>query len=209
MKPSPEFPVAVLLALVVSCDPAIAAPTSEPAEPVAGQGEIKPEPLQRGELRTGEPVPRMPDWPGTNETTVDPSDLSTELQRAIKAIPVPVLIPPIGPWRDALQLIPLAPWGYSLHARRGPSKLILQASGIAKLYPGLTGERGSQPIRGGLGHLTQNEGIRSASWIERGVAYTADLECSDAQVPECSSDGGYLRLLDSLVFVAAPDGGAR
>ncbi len=211
MKSHQEFSVAVLLTLVVSCDPAVAAPESEPAKPVAiaGQGEIRPEPLQRGELRGGEPVPRVPDWPGASTTTVDPSDLSAELQRALEAIPVPVLIPPTGPWRDALRLLPLAPRGYSLHTRKDRSKLILQASGVAKLHPGLTGERGTLPIRGGLGHLTQNEGIRSASWIERGVAYTADLECSDAQAPECSSDGEYLRLLDSLVFVATENGDAR
>ena len=115
---------------------------------------------------------------------------------------MPVLLPLDNPWSEALRLIPLGDDGYSLHTRAERSKLILQASGIARLYEDLPGDRGRSKIRGLPGHLTENEGIQSASWIERGTSYTADLECGDPEADECSSDG-FLRLLDTLVFVEA------
>ena len=164
-------------------------------------------PLQRGKLLGGEPVERAPVWPaaGDPDTAAGGLELSAATRRAIQVSPVPVLLPLSDPWSEALRIIPLGDDGYSLHTRAERSKLILQASGVARLYEDLPGDRGRSQIRGLPGHLTENEGILSAAWIERGTSYTADLECGDVEADECSAEG-FLRLLDTLAFVEAPQG---
>ena len=204
---------ALVLALFAGCDSGAverskndAAPRAEQAEQ-AEQAKVHPEvatKLQRGKLLGGEPVERTPEWPvaGDPDTVVQP-ELSAQTRRAISVISAPVLLPLSDPWSGTLRVIPLGDEGYSLQARAGRSKLILQASGIARLYEDLPGDRGSSKIRGLPGHLTENEGILSASWIERGTSYIANLECGAPEADECSPVG-FLRLLDTLVFVEAP-----
>lgn len=209
----------LLLPLLAGCDPAEAASTPatersatvEAATPSASpKGRETPADAEkatataapkRGELRGGEPVERIPQWPDADASGLALADLDPEVQRAVEASPVPVLVPP-GPWLEGLVLIPLGDQGYSLRARAGKSKLILQASKRARLYPDMPGAKGTHALRGGRGELTTNEGIRSASWIEAGVAFTADLECGDAEAAECRSNEGFTALLDRLVFVA-------
>ena len=204
----------VLAALFAGCDSgAVVERSAEPgpqaAEETSEVGAAVQEtpsraPLQRGKLLGGEPVERAPEWPiaGDSDTAPGP-DRSPELQRAIEASSVPVLLPVEMPWSEQLTLIPLGDNGYSLRARADRSKLILQASGVARLYDDLPGDRGKSQIRGVEGHLTENEGILSASWIERRTSYTADLECGDPEAAECNTEG-FLRLLSSLSFVEAP-----
>ena len=212
--------------MLAGCDPAEAAPaapesaaipTSSPAAEVQAAPSVAPgSPLQRGHLRGGEPVERVPEWPAPADPEAIPlAELEPGLRRSVEAIEVPVLLPTQAAWREGLVLIPLAPKGYSLRARSARSKLILQASGVARLHDLAADERadrGDPRIRGEHGRLTTNEGILSASWIERGVAYAADLECGDPSAAECSSEAGFIRLLDSLTFVAgtaAAESGVR
>lgn len=218
----------LLLPLVAGCDPAAAAPTpahersaaasapEESAIPVASPSvretsadaaEDEAATPKRGELRGGEPVERIPRWPDADPSALALADLDPELQRAVEASPVPVLVAP-GPWLEDLVVIPLGDQGYSLRARAGKSKLILQASKRARLYADMPGAKGTHALRGGRGQMTINEGIRSASWIEAGVAYTADLECGDPEASECSSDEGFAALVDRLVFVATDTKGS-
>ena len=215
---------AFFVALFAGCDSGSAtersadhapAPTSDEAAAKAVQDSATPTrqgglagPLQRGKLLGGEPVERAPVWPaaGDPDTAAGGMDLSAATRQAIQESSVPVLLPHSGdPWSEALRVIPLGDDGYSLHTRAERSKLVLQASGVARLYEDLPGDRGRSQIRGVPGHLTENEGILSASWIERGTSYTADLECGDVEADECSAEG-FLRLLDTLVFVEAPQG---
>jgi hypothetical protein len=60
-------------------------------------------------------------------------------------------------------------------------------------------------MRGVMGHVTVNEGIRAASWIEDGVAHALDLECAVAGDPRCADDAYLLGLIEGLVFA----GGGR
>lgn len=49
--------------------------------------------------------------------------------------------------------------------------------------------------------FTVNEGIVSATWIEFGVSYTVDVECSTAEDARCGGDGYVQELVESLRFV--------
>lgn len=161
---------------------------------------------QRGRIRGGERIERSVTWP---EDAPEDLGLDAEVLRAAAESTVPVLAPR-GPWTESLTVIPLGDAGFSLRARHLRSKLVLQGSRIARLHEGLGASPGDRRIRGVDGRLGVNEGIRSASWIEGGVAYTADLECGDRRAPECASDEGFLALLDTLTHIGGqgPIGGA-
>ena len=91
-------------------------------------------------------------------------------------------------------------WGYALSARSGEVTLALHASRIATLLPGVGHVRGSRRVRGVDGFLSVNEGIRTASWIEHGVAYSLDLECRDPEGPACS-ELALREAVEGLVYV--------
>ncbi|MEZ4454661.1 MAG: hypothetical protein R3B09_34740 [Nannocystaceae bacterium] len=165
-------------------------------------------PGQRGRLRGGEPVERVVAWP---EVAPENLGLDAEAERSIAASRVPVLAPR-GPWSADLSVTTIGEAGYSLRARHLRSKLVLQGSRIARLHPEVVAAAGDRRIRGVDGFLTVNEGIRGASWIEGGVAYSADLECGDRRARECASDEGFVALLNALTYVggdAQGRGGGR
>lgn len=161
-------------------------------------------PLRRGLVLGGERVDRAPEWAsfGVPDDSVRLS-LEADVLAAVDRASAPVLAP--RAW-SVVKVIPLAKAGFSLIARDGDAKLVLQSSKIAHLYEDLPSAAPRAEIRGVAGTLTVNEGIRSASWVEGGVAYTADLECGDAEAPACASDEGFSALLEGLVYVggAAP-----
>ncbi|MCB9705594.1 MAG: hypothetical protein H6711_27245 [Myxococcales bacterium] len=169
-------------------------------------------PLQRGIVLGGERIERVPRWPDTGgDPRVTLDMLDADSRRVAERATAPVLVP-TGPWLAGLRLIDLGEHGHSLRARHQRSKVILQASRIARHHPELPPRGpGNQRIRGVDGLVTENEGIRSASWIENGTAYTADLECGDAAAPECSGDAGFVALLDDLAILPRPAsvGGGR
>jgi hypothetical protein len=58
----------------------------------------------------------------------------------------------------------------------------------------------------GLGALfTINEDIATVTWLEHGVSYAVDVECSNAKDTRCQGDAFVRSVADSLSFV----GGAR
>lgn len=46
-----------------------------------------------------------------------------------------------------------------------------------------------------------NEGIRSASFVENGAAYTVDVECASVADARCQSDAFVVELASRLVYV--------
>ena len=49
--------------------------------------------------------------------------------------------------------------------------------------------------------LTQNEGIRVATWEENGVAYSAEVECAKATDVRCRDDRYLVSMIEKLAFV--------
>lgn len=185
-----------------SAPPDPGAQTREPAAPP-----------RRGRLIAGERVQSWPVWPPAS--AIDhalrgraPAAVLVEVARS----PVPVLLPGDPAWlaRGALY-VPAGPraHGYTFASAVGERHLSVHASRIATLLPHIEPVRGA-PVRGGHGFFSVNEGVRTASWIEHGVAYGLDLECFDPGAADC--DDATLRdLVAGLVYVggAAAVGGAR
>ncbi|MBK9755109.1 MAG: hypothetical protein IPO88_16720 [Nannocystis sp.] len=136
--------------------------------------------------------------------------LPASMREAIDRSPVPVLVPREPTWLARASLHAVGPQspGYALAASQGGRHLSVQASRIATLLPQVGRVRGTRSIRGVDGFIGENEGIRTASWIEHGVAYSAELECEDPAGPDCR-EGQLEAMVEGLVYVGgAGVGGA-
>ncbi len=160
----------------------------------------------RGRVMGGERVDRIPSWPG-------PGDLDAKTAARARArwgehlddAPAPVLLPPAG-WGEGELMVGPRWWAWS--ATSGADRFSIQASVQAHVYPELAPALRRAKIRDRLrGHpatLSRSEGIWSATWIERGVAFTAELDCGGPTVPACAEGEARLReLVEGLVWVTA------
>ena len=132
------------------------------------------------------------------DATVGRERLPAELRDRVDESAVPVLLPRsldlaratlvVEPTFTALS-VPAPGITVSLHTVR-----------IAHQHPGVTAAWGrtARPMRGGTGHVTVNEGIRVATWIEGGITYALDLECAQAGDPRCADDAYLLSLVEEL-----------
>lgn len=145
---------------------------------------------RRGRMLAGERVERVPVWPATATIAALRERLSESLLTAIDRSPVPVLAPGDPRWLARARVFTggaQSP-GYSLAATYEGQQLSVQASRVATLLPHVGRHRGKHRIRGVDGFLGENEGVQTASWIEFGVAYSAELECQAPSGPECQRE---------------------
>lgn len=157
---------------------------------------------------------RVPAWPPV--AAIDAAlreRMPNELRAAVDRSPVPVLVPADPTWlAQARMHSPDGPgsYGYALSLTLADSTVSVQASRIATLLPHVGHVRGNRRIRGGDGWFSDNDGIRTASWIEHGVAYSLDLECHAPDGPACAP-ANLERLVRELVYVggAGSVGGAQ
>lgn len=205
--------MAVLGALWASgCDPAGPAEPSSPAIDRAAAVQPPP-PARRGRLIAGERVQRIPQWPSPAEIDeVAAARLSEAARGPAARSPVPVLIPGEAGLAAEAAIFSEA-WGYALSAREGTRTVALQASRSATLLPHVRPVPGKTKLRGTLGWVSSNDGIRTASWIEHETAYSLDLECYSPDGPECSEQA-LLAAVEGLVYVGGqgavqPRGGDR
>lgn len=199
---------------VPGCDPA------GPAEPSSSDTRrakiVEPTPaapIRRGTLIAGERVERIPQWP--DHAAIDSATharLPAAARDQLGRSPVPVLVPGEGALLGEAAIFSQST-GYALSARHGGRTVAIQASKLATLLPHIGHIPGTAEIRGTLGWLGNNDGIRTASWIEHGVAYSLDLECYSPDGPECS-EAALRTAVEGLVYVGGagelqPRGGAR
>lgn len=200
---------------VPGCDPA------GPAEPSSsierGTNIVAPTPaappVRRGKLIAGERVERIPQWPA--HASIDAATrarLPAAARDQLGRSPVPVLVPGQGALLAEAAIFSQAS-GYALSAQHGGITVAIMASRLATLLPHIGHIPGDTAIRGTLGWLGNNDGIRTASWIEHGVAYSLDLECYAPDGPECS-EAALRSTVEGLVYVGGagelqPRGGAR
>ena len=218
----------LMFALVFGCAGAACDPARESvrsaAQPVVAEVQdasaARPSRLKtaprRGRLIGGERVSRVPQWPP--DAQIDREVLGrapTALITAVSRSPVPVLVPGDPSWLARARLFVAddpGTYGYAfagtLVTADGERHLSMMASRFATLVPHIGQVRGS-PVRSGEGFFSVNEGVRTASWIEHGVAYTLDLECFDPEAANCD-DAALRELVAGLVYVggAAATGGA-
>ncbi len=217
----------LMFALFLGCAGSACDPAGEPAhsasQRVPEAREASPTPRsgpraapRRGRILGGERVQRVPQWPPA--TQIDREALGRAPAAMVAAVarsPVPVLVPADPAWLARARLYVAAdpqPYGYAFASALidagGERHLSVQASRFATLVPHIGRVRGSA-VRSGEGFFSVNEGVRTASWIEHGVAYTLDLECFDPEAPSCD-DAALRELVAGLVHVggAAATGGA-
>ena len=80
----------------------------------------------------------------------------------------------------------------------------IQGTRAAHRYEGVEPASGTRDLARGAtvrGFVTINEGIRNASWIENGTAYSVDVECSEHTDLRCKSDDFLLSIVAQLTFV--------
>ena len=122
-----------------------------------------------------------------------------EIRALVARSPVPVLVP-----RDLVLASPsLVVEGeyFALTGRSSGVTISLQGTRAAHRYEGIEPVPGNRELRATKGFVSINEGIRTASWIENGAAYSVDIECSDARDPRCQSEELLLSVVTQLAYV--------
>ena len=125
---------------------------------------------------------------------------SGELSALISRSPVPVL----APSRLVLASTTLVVEGeyFALSGRIAGATIALQGTRAAHRYEGLEPVAGDRDLRGTKGFVSVNEGIRTASWMENGAAYSVDVECADlVNDARCASDDFLLSVVAQLTYV--------
>lgn len=158
----------------------------------------------RGRLIGGERVERVVQWPTSPPDARARAGLQAATLAAIERSPVPVLTPGTGGWDEPMIASPRGRkgpgFGYALSTHAGGRTLSLHGSRVATLIPGIGRHAGPERLRGTDGFITDNDGVKSATWIEHGVAYALDVECEDRRARGC--DVPALRAeVEALVYV--------
>jgi hypothetical protein len=141
-------------------------------------------------------------WP--KENAVDARALDAlggiENVRALVArAPVPVLAPSDAKLEGAALVVEGE--FYALNGRVDGATITIQGTRAAHRHEGVGHVPGTHDVRTARGFVTVNEGIRSASWIENGAAYSVDVECASAADARCTSDAFVTRFAEKLAYV--------
>jgi hypothetical protein len=119
------------------------------------------------------------------------------LAQAIAAARVPVLLPRDLPLERAR--LTTADTFTALHLPLdGGVTVSLHSARLAHHHPGVRAAGAPRAMRGGTGQVTVNEGVRTATWIEDGVAHALDVECGRPDDARCADDRFLLSLVDGL-----------
>ena len=123
--------------------------------------------------------------------------------------PVPVLLPNGITFAEPVLITRSEYYAFSGRAvvdGHPDANYTVHATKLAHAYEGTTLPPGDKAMRGTMGFLTINEGIRVASWSENGVAYSVDIECPTEDDARCIDEAHIVDLVNRLAFVG---GGAR
>ncbi len=144
-------------------------------------------------------------WPAGAADTRALAALGGDAPAQLARSPVPVLAPSAA---DALEspAVVVGPEYYAITGRAHGATVTIQGTRAQHAVEGVGPIEGDRAIRRAKGFVTVNEGIRVASWMENGAAYSIDVECADPTGDaRCTSDAFVLGLAERLAYV----GGAR
>lgn len=189
------------LGLLAACDaPRETAPGSN--EPVDVSPQIGDGALSK-RVETGAIV-----WPSSEPDAVRQT-LPTSARDAITRVELPVMLPK--------QALPLAkahlvgkPNFYALSTRDADDasgiSVVVSATRVVNRDEATRREvqdatNGIVSVRGNRALATQNEGIWSVTWIERGVSYLVEVECArPSEDARCASADKAIEIASDLVF---------
>lgn len=124
-------------------------------------------------------------------------------ERDVRALVARSPVPVLAPKQLRLTTPSLVVEGeyFALTGRADGATVSLQGTRAAHRYEGIEPAKGSHDLRGTRGFVSVNEGIRTASWIENGAAYSVDVECADSRDERCKSDDFLLSVVAQLTFI--------
>jgi len=126
-----------------------------------------------------------------------------ELRALVARSPVPVLAP--HDLQLASPTLVVEGEYFALTGRVDGATISLQGTRAAHRYEGIDPATGNRELRRfsgtARGFVTTNEGIRTASWIENGAAYSVDVECSETADARCQGEEFLLSVIAQLSYV--------
>lgn len=116
----------------------------------------------------------------------------------IASSPVPVLAPRLAVTSPVLLVED--EW-YVINAKANGATVHVQGTRAAHRYDSIAPIAGNRALRAGKGFVTVNENVHSASFIEGGVAYSVDVECSESTDTRCQGDDFIVSVVNDLAYV--------
>jgi hypothetical protein len=144
---------------------------------------------------------QTPRWPGAD--SLDRAALArlpNEAREAVRRSPVPVLVPATGELLAAAKVMPETHF-YAFWSRAGGVTVSMQATRVLHRHGGIAAPPTPHRVRGQPAIVTENTGIRTATWIEDGVSYSIDVECAAAGDTRCADTGFVIGLASGLAYV--------
>ena len=130
-----------------------------------------------------------------------------ELRALVARSPVPVLAPRELQLASPTLVVEGEYFALTGRVDDGTSRatISLQGTRAAHRYEGIDPATGNRELRRmsgtARGFVTTNEGIRTASWIENGAAYSVDVECSETADARCQGEEFLLSVIAQLSYV--------
>ncbi len=132
-----------------------------------------------------------------------------ELRALVARSPVPVLAPHDLQLASPTLVVEGEYFALTGRVDAGTSRatISLQGTRAAHRYEGIDPATGNRELRRfndprtARGFVTTNEGIRTASWIENGAAYSVDVECSETADARCQGEEFLLSVIAQLSYV--------
>lgn len=197
--------VLLLFALgpLAACDvPREVSPRS--SEPVEVSGDVGREKLSK-RVESDAVV-----WPSDAPDDAVRRALPTRAREAISRVELPVMIPARALSLSKAELVGKANF-YAMSTRDADDatgiSVVVSATRVVHRDEATRREvadatRGIVSIRGNRALATQNEGIWSVTWIERGVSYLVEVECArPSEDSRCASADTAVEIASDLVFV--------
>jgi hypothetical protein len=123
---------------------------------------------------------------------------ATRAKALVDRSPVPVLAPTSVSFERPTFVV--GDEYYALTGRVSGATVAIQGTRAAHRYAGIAPVAGDRVLRGARGFVSLNEGIRTTSWIENGIAYSVDVECSEPTDARCSDETFALDIVEHLAF---------
>ncbi len=114
--------------------------------------------------------------------------------------PVPVLVPKDPAWHPKL-VITTGPHWFAFSVTQNGVTVSVHATRVAHVHPDMPAKKPDRDLRQTKAFIGQNELIWNASWQERQVAYSLDVECAVTADARCADDKFLIQMAESLVYV--------
>lgn len=114
--------------------------------------------------------------------------------------PVPVLVPKDKLILSVAQLAVETNF-YALSSSNEGATISMQGTAVTHRYAEAPKLQTSRKVRGMPALLTDNEGIKSVTWIENGASYAVDVACAQVGDKRCASDEYLFSLVNRLTYV--------